>query len=304
VEQNAQGALGPASARREGEIIRNMRFVNALFVAAGVSLAQSPPATPRPPIEQLIDRLPPERIQDRHYQFKEANNLWMPYSLFVPKGYDAARKWPLIVDLHGNGITAVNQIRFQGTTEFAERYGYIVVCPTGYSVRAFWGIPGRGRGLIVGEPGFEVEKDLKTSIAELSELDAMNVLQMVRKEFNIDDNRIFLMGHSMGGAGAYYLAARHPEIWAAVAAISGGGVSDAYAPGEQIKHLPFLVMQGEKDPIVPVKASRDSAAKMKELGMKYEYLEFPGSDHEGYIRHMPEHMLKVFEFFNGLKREK
>jgi S-formylglutathione hydrolase FrmB len=41
----------------------------------------------------------------------------------------------------------------------------------------------------------------------------MHVLQLVRSEFTVDPDRIFLWGHSMGGAGTYHLAAKHPDIW-------------------------------------------------------------------------------------------
>ena len=49
------------------------------------------------------------------------------------------------------------------------------------------------------------------NLRELSEKDTMNVLEMVRKEYNIDENRIFLMGHSMGGGIVLYIALNEPE---------------------------------------------------------------------------------------------
>jgi|GEM_PF-374965 len=272
--------------------------------------AQAPSTGSRPSIgsptaaagfQQLAkDRLASDFIQDRYYRFKEADGLWMPYSIFVPRNYDKSKKYPLIVMLHGLNITAVQQIRFEGVAELAEKYGYIVICPTGYSVRSFWGMPGIGRGLIEGEPGFENEKNLKLSVQELAHADAMNVFNMARTEFNIDENRIYLTGHSMGGAGAYFFAAKHPEFWAGVAPIAGGGIDDRYAPGDKVKNLPFLVMQGEKDMIVSAEASRASVAKMKELGIKHTYIEVPGADHEVWIRHNAANMARIFEFFNGL----
>ncbi len=278
--------------------------------------AQNPTPTPTPPassgtppgsaagfLQLAKDRLASDFIQDRYYRFKEAGDLWMPYSIFVPRNYDKSKKWPLIVNLHGLNITAVQQIRFEGVAELAEKYGYIVVCPTGYSVRSFWGMPSVGRGLIEGEPGFENEKSLKLSVQELAYADTMNVFNLVKKEFNIDEQRIFLMGHSMGSMGAYFYAAKHPEIWAGVAPIAGGGIDDRYAPGEKVKNLPFLVMQGEKDMIIRAESSRASVAKMKELGIKHTYIEVPGADHEVWIRHNAANMAKVFEFFNGLSKE-
>ena len=288
----------------------------ALCVAAAVpTSAQNPaPAPTRPLIgsptaaqgfQQLAkDRLASDFIQDRVYRFKEAGDLWVPYSIFVPRNYDKSKKWPLIVNLHGLNITPVQQIRFEGVAELAEKYGYLVVCPLGYSVRSFWGMPNIGRGLIAGEPGFENEKNLKLSVQELAYTDTMNVFNLVKQEFNVDESRIFLMGHSMGGAGAYFYAAKHPEIWAGVAPIAGGGIDDRYAPGERVKNLTFLVMQGEKDLIINAEASRASVAKMKELGIKHTYIEVSGADHEVWIRHNPANIAKLFEFFNGLSKEK
>ena len=57
-------------------------------------------------------------------------------------------------------------------------------------------------------------------VTEYSEKDVMNVLAMVRKEFNIDDRRIYLMGHSQGGGGARHIAEKYPDIWAGVALLA------------------------------------------------------------------------------------
>lgn len=309
--QSAPSAQGPVMPRvSEGGLPPG---VAAATAAPAASQAPTQPAPARPVIgnpsgtaagfQQLAkDRLASDFIQDRYYRFKEAGDLWQPYSIFVPRNYDKSKKYPLIVNLHGLNITAVQQIRFEGVAELAEKYGYIVVCPTGYSVRSFWGMPNIGRGLVEGEPGFENEKNLKLTVQELAYADTMNVFNMVKKEFNIDESRIFLTGHSMGGAGAYFYAAKHPEIWAGVAPIAGGGIDDRYAPGEKVKNLPFLVLQGEKDMIVPATASRASVAKMKELGIKHTYVEVPGADHEVWIRHNAANWVKVFEFFNGLSK--
>ena len=48
----------------------------------------------------------------------------------------------------------------------------------------------------------------------------MNVLDMMRKEFNVDDKRTYLMGHSMGGAGTLYLGSKYASNWAAIAAMA------------------------------------------------------------------------------------
>ena len=58
------------------------------------------------------------------------------------------------------------------------------------------------------------------------------------------------MGHSMGGAGTYYLGAKYNDIWAGIAPISGaGGIADA-AAAERYRSFVTLLMHGEKDSIV------------------------------------------------------
>jgi len=90
--------------------------------------------------------------------------------------------------------------------DLAEDGGYILVAPMGYEVGGWYGspvIPGRGRA---GQPP---PPPPPANLAELSEKDVLNVLAMMKKEFNVDENRTYLMGHSMGGAGALFLGSKH-----------------------------------------------------------------------------------------------
>ena len=88
------------------------------------------------------------------------------------------------------------------------------------------------------------------SSSELSEIDAMTLLKSIRQAYAIDSDRIYLMGHSMGGAGTYYLGAKYNDIWAGIAPISGaGGIADA-AAAERYRSFVTLLMHGEKDSIV------------------------------------------------------
>src|SRR5262249_21343508 len=132
-------------------------------------------------------------IQKKTYDFKEAGKE-MEYALFVPSKYDKEKKTPLLVALHGLGGNPQQMIRSKGLTDQAEQHGYIVVAPMGYSSSGWDGVKGPGRGSGKG-------KDEPKNVRELSEKDVMNVLELVRKEFTIDEKRIYLIGHSMGGAG-------------------------------------------------------------------------------------------------------
>src|SRR5262249_52460670 len=90
------------------------------------------------------------------------------------------------------------------------------------------------------------------NIAELSEKDVMNVLAMVRKEFNVDADRIYLTGHSMGGAGTYFLGSKHPDIWAAIAPVAPaafGMIANRVDYLQPLKKagVPIMVVHGDMD---------------------------------------------------------
>lgn len=250
---------------------------------------------------QILQMLPDSptfaRIQTRQYDFKEAGRQ-MEYELYVPSKYNRSRPAPLIVALHPLMAVAHDMIRYEHLTELAEERGYIVVAPMGYNNHGWYG--SRGRAAVSG-PGGGATKDDPENLGELSELDVMNVLGLVRKEFNIDPNRTYLLGHSMGGGGTWYLGMKHPELWAAIAPVAPAIFS---SPDDlvKLKDTPVIVVQGDDDRAVRVGTTRQWVEKMKSLGMKYEYIEVPGGDHMTVICRSPENMTKIFDFFDHARR--
>lgn len=239
------------------------------------------------------------RIWECSYHFAEAN-ADMPYTLFVPSSYVPGKPTPLVVDLHGLNITPLQQILFDGTTDFAEKFGFIVLAPTGFNLSAGWG----GRtGAPLESAQMKPGSDVRYSASELSELDAMTVLKLIRETLAIASDRVFLMGHSLGGAGTYHIGGKFNDIWAGLAPISGaGGIADA-AAAERYKSIPMLIMHGDKDSIVPVATSRRAVLALQAVGAPHIYLEFPGMDHEFWIRRGADHMEKVFLFFSMLSKK-
>jgi pimeloyl-ACP methyl ester carboxylesterase len=234
-----------------------------------------------------------QRILECTHRVAEAN-ADTPYTLFVPSTYDPQKPAPLVVDLHGLNITPLQQILFDGTTDFAERYGFIVLAPMGFNLSSWWGSrPGTPVEAAAVKPG----GDVRYSNTELAEIDTMALLKSIREQYNVDSDRIYLMGHSMGGAGTYYLGGKYNDIWAGLAPISGaGGIADGAA--ERYKALPMLIMHGAKDSIVSPATSRRAVAALQAVGAPHIYLEFPDQDHEFWIRRGAAQMEKVFLFFN------
>ncbi len=190
------------------------------------------------------------RVQQRTYRFADTNEE-LPYAVFVSSKVSKDKKNPLIVALHGLGGDQNTMMR-ANALQLAEEGGYIMVGPMGYNSGGWYGAPARfgtggGRGPAprgangappagapqgappAGRGAFPPAsaaggKELTdpTKLHEASEKDVMNVLDMIRKEFNVDESRTYLMGHSMGGAGSIYLGVKYASIWAAVGAASSG----------------------------------------------------------------------------------
>jgi len=100
----------------------------------------------------------------------------------------------------------------------AARVGFMAVCPKGRESASMY------RGA--------------------AEQDVMDVLAEVERDYRIDVKRIFLMGHSMGGYGTWSIAMAHPDVFAALGPISGGGDPSGMV---KIKHIPEYVVHGDDD---------------------------------------------------------
>ncbi len=132
--------------------------------------------------------------------------------------------------------------------------------------------------------------------SELSERDVMNVLELTLEEFNVDRDRVYLSGHSMGGRGTMHFAVKYPDLWAALGPVAGWARSpDALSA---ITHIPVILVHGENDFVVSAEDSRTLVAKMAELGMTYRYIEIPGGDHMSIIDSDRDNVQAIFDFFD------
>lgn len=241
-----------------------------------------------------------KRVQGKTYVFPETGKA-IPYALFVPSTYDASKKWPLIVGLHGLGRPYDWLMGYDGIIDFAERDGYVMVTPLGYDASAWYGSRGANLQVTGQARGGRGAEPLPANVGELAEKDVMNVLGIARRDFNIDPDRIYLWGHSMGGAGTYHIAAKYPDIWAGLAVAapspspSAGVQPDALA---KFRHVPILVLQGDADQAVPVARTREWVARMQQIGVQHVYVEVKGGDHTNFIARDREMLSKVFSFFN------
>ena len=235
------------------------------------------------------------RADERTYYFDEAG-AEMPYCVYASSKIDPATPAPLIISLHGLG--APPSIMCNSTAvDHAEAGGYVLAAPMGYSVGGWYGSP----VIQMRRPGQEPDPNAlpPETIQQLSEADVMNVLEIVLDEFNIDEDRIYLTGHSMGGAGTYFLGSKHADIFAAIAPVAPAAFRMTENRAEILQRLadanvPVMVVHGDEDEAVPVETARTWVATMEEIGMEHEYVELPGVTHGPVITVSQEY---IHEFF-------
>lgn len=217
-----------------------------------------------------------EKPQDKfqraeHFETQITKTVQSDYLLFLPKGYEAGsqKQWPLMLFLHGAGERGTNVWRadIHGPSKYIAThpdFPFIMVSPIC--------------------PGGDEHWSNETLNA---------LLDSVVKKYNADPERIYLSGLSMGGYGAWDLAVAHPEKFAAVIPVCGGGETIHVhlarlgylkpETKEALKKLPIWAFHGSKDSAVPVNESEHMVAAFKALGNTDVKLTiYPGVEHNSW----------------------
>jgi predicted peptidase len=180
----------------------------------------------------------------------------MKYLVWFPAGYkfDKHKKWPLMLFLHGKGErgTELDLVKTNGPPHFVEQqpeFPFILIsplCPEGQ----YW------------------------SVDELNAL-----LTKVIKKYRIDEDRVYLTGLSMGGFGTWEFATKHPERFAAIAPVCGGG--DSHRINELI-NVPVWAFHGAKDDVVPVERSIEMVNALNCCGGNARLTIYPEANHNSW----------------------
>lgn len=176
-------------------------------------------------------------------ELKVGKDKAVPYLLYLPKDYDTKPgKWPLMLFLHGRGESSgpLSLVKAWGPPRLVERgesLPYVVVSPQCPAAES-WGQPGQQAALL-------------------------QLLDHVAKNYKVDEDRVYLTGLSMGGYGSWRLAADHPERFAAVIPICGGGKPE---DANKLKGLPIWVFHGTADSAVPFQRSVEMVDAIKKAG--------------------------------------
>ena len=189
----------------------------------------------------------------------ESNGLTMSYGLFVPEDYDPAVSYPLVMAAHGSGERGSdyrNLPPHRLATSWAD--------PVNQAVNpAFVFAPQVPSGLRWTSDGDPDQTDYIN--VQLAALDA---LAEIEAEFNIDPDRIYAVGLSLGGHATWDFVSRDPGRFAAAVPMSGRGyVSQA----DDLIDLPIWAFTGETDTVVPPSQTRRVIQALEDLGRQVIY---------------------------------
>ncbi len=210
--------------------------------------------------EKIKTTYSPVLAPGQHFQSFEktiTKNLSCEYLLFLPEGYSKNKKdWPLILFLHGAGERGsdLNKVKVHGPPKIVEKqkdFPFIVVSPQ---------CP---------------KDDWWTDKVEV----LIHLLDDIVDRYNVDSERIYLTGLSMGGYGSWALAAEYPERFAALAPICGGGNR---IMAFRLKNVPIWAFHGAKDNVVPLKQSEEMVEAIKARGGNAKLTVYPDAGHDSW----------------------
>lgn len=198
------------------------------------------------------------------------------HQVYLPPGLEQRRDWPLILFLHGSGERGDDGRRpaevglGPAIRQAPQRFPALAVFPQARPEHAWSG------GML----------DL-----------ALAALDQALAEWPVDPRRVVLAGMSMGGHGAWSLAYRAPQRFAALLPICGWVMpvdrwpAPVVPPADgdalptlarRLARLPTWIVHGERDDVVPAQASREAAAALQAVGAPVRYTELPGVNHNSW----------------------
>jgi predicted peptidase len=237
-----------------------MRYTTQFLCAAAfLALAASTSAQP------ASISIPPSTQSVKHFRFTKTKSAELDYLLFLPKGYDAKaeKRWPMILFLHGAGErgTDIWKVAVHGPPKNVAThpdFPFIVVSPQ-CPENQVW------------------SKDVLLAL-----------LDDITKTYAVDASRIYLTGLSMGGYGTWDLGLAHPEKFAAIVPICGGGQTLAVLlvspdKASALRTLGVWAFHGAKDPVVLLAESQRMVDALKKAGVNDVKLTvYPEAGHDSW----------------------
>jgi predicted peptidase len=211
----------------------------------------------------------------RRFKKKITKTLACKYLLYLPDGYDQGqKKWPLMMFLHGAGERGddLDLVRKHGPPKLV----------------------GQGKDL----PFIIVSPQCPKEVWWPEKVDTLKaLLDDIESRYAVDTDRVYLTGLSMGGFGSWSLACKHPDRFAAVAPICGGGM---WFLGNRLKDVPVWAFHGAKDSVVPLRESQEMVDAVKRAGGDAKLTVYPDAGHDSWTATYDNPQL--YEWFLGHRK--
>jgi predicted peptidase len=195
----------------------------------------------------------------------------IPYRILEPSAPQKSFKYPLVLFLHGAGERGIDNIKqlLAGCnilTEAINSSGYkcYILAPQCPEGQAWSNIEWK-----------KMNSDLSKAPTLPFEI-VIRLAEHIISRYNIDPDRVYVTGYSMGGFGTWEAIERRPDLFAAAVPVCGGG-DIRFA--DRITGIPVWAYHGRLDSTVPVERSRDMIKQIIKKGGNPIYTEYPDINH-------------------------
>ncbi len=213
----------------------------------------------------LVPRVSAQTVDDFEARTYTHGGFTLPYRLWVPADYDPNQAYPLVLFLHGSGERGTDN-RLQLTGQTAE---LVFVRPEN---QAQWPCFMMAPQCPLNDSWSNIDGPYPTKPMHRT----LKVIAQLMNEFNIDPNRLYITGLSMGGFGTWDTITRYPGLFAAAVPIASG-CDPNLAP--LCVNTPIWAFHGAADTTVPVQEDRNMIAAIIAAGGDPMYTEYPGAGH-------------------------
>jgi predicted peptidase len=237
------------------------------------ALAPGAPNSPQRMALIELFRTRSEGLQDKFEARTYKADWTMPYRLFRPA---ATGKLPLVLYLSGSGGLGDDNVKQLGLGNIFGTRAWLL--PENQKQFPCYVVaPQTDRGWAKYDPTQQEDGRAKVlpGLGDGSRL-ALEIVDTLRREFGIDEGRIYVTGQSMGGAGVWNAVAARPRFFAAAVVCCG---SSSTENGSEAIDTPLWAFHGDSDQTVPVSTTRERIAARRIAGGHPLYTEYAGVDH-------------------------
>lgn len=232
--------------------------------------------------------------------FSGVDETDQPYAIYIPKNYDESKKYPLVVFLHG--AASNHRLGLQRVFGGGNDQGYyfnrtdlpwvesdleatrtyddfvdvdcIVACSFARGTAGYKGIP---------------------------EQDIFDMIEDIKSRLNVDEDRFYLAGLSMGGYGTQWISLTRPDMWAAVVPCCPLPLEDIEDYAMNACNLPFHLFIGDQDIPITYNGTMDLKQRLEKTARLVNFVEYPGMQHNVWNLAFKDGF--IFDWFSQFKRD-